>query len=160
MNKFFIPFLAVVSIVLSSCNIATIPANSTTTPNVALSTVVTNTGVSILTTGAVEATVYHYLKKAPESLDTFTVVQDKLAEIMEDNIVTPNEIKSVIKAYLTEQKCEYRSYALIALDVIFNAYQTTANVEGYDVSAYKNMINATIVGIGDAIELYVATTSK
>lgn len=153
--KRFLPSLCLGSaLLLSSCNVTLVPLEGGVDRDAALSQFVSGSGVSILTAGAVEATVYHYIKREPRSIETFLDVQNKLVSDFSDRVLTPAELKDSIKMWLQTEKSPYRTYAMMALDVIFAAYQSTSDVRGVDVSQYNAMIDAVILGIGDAIELY------
>ena len=123
------------------------------------SSIVSSTGVQLLTAGAAEATVYNYVKKNPESCDSFLDARDRLLMDVEDGVLSPEELKASLKEYLASVESKYRTYVLLALDVVIDGYAAKTDSKGLDLAEYKAMLQAIARGIGDAVELYRSTAS-
>lgn len=149
MNKVFLTALLALGLGLTSCT----SLNSTNSNSNSL--ILKTTG-RLLTQGATEAAVYNALKKVPESEGTFTEVQSILANLSQDNILTIKELKDVVKAQLLAVNSKYRTYSMLALDLVFAGFETNGKSE-YDISEYREYIQALINGIDEGLYLYKAS---
>lgn len=128
--------------------------------DVASSSITTKSGYPILSAGAIEAIVYESINKNPESLYDFVTVQEKLVSLDTTKIIDAQTLKKEIINYIIDEKCVYRSFVSNSLETIFDMYENTYNEDSFNLSSYNNIIDAFIVGISDAIELYESQHSS
>lgn len=143
------------SVLLTSCTAMkgiTGEASAETTTSSLFSSI----GISFLTSGAVEALTYKAIKNSPKSEQTFVDIAKTVASISEDNILSADELKGLIKDRLEAVNSKYRTYAMLALDVVFNSYAATEKRMDFDLKAYKNVLNAIVLGINSATDLVAA----
>lgn len=114
----------------------------------------TGTGGYILTAGAVEALTYKAIKSQPKSKQTFEDIVEILTSVSEDKILTPDEVKEIIKTNLKGMSSEYRTYAMLSLDIAFVSWESTGRAKDIDLVEYNNIVNGIILGISEGIDLY------
>lgn len=144
---------------LSSCS--TLPRiNGEATEETATSSLFSKLGVSLLTTGAVEALTYKAIKSNPKSEASFNDIATAISSISEDNILSAMEVKALVKAHLEKVNSKYRTYALLALDIVFNSFESTERQMDYDITKYRNILNAIVLGIKSATDLVAEENAK
>lgn len=137
---------------MSACTPMVDP-NGVDTPSVTTQ-FLTGTGGYILTAGAVEALTYKAIKSQPKSKQTFADIVEVLSNITEDKILSPSEVKDIIKANLKGMSSDYRTYAMLALDIAFVSWESTGRAKDIDLTEYNNIINGIMLGISEGIDLY------
>lgn len=147
------------SLMVSSCS--SFPGiTGEATAETTTSSLFSKLGISLLTTGAVEALTYKAIKSNPKSESTFEDIADAVSSISEDNMLTADEVKSLIKARLEAVNSKYRTYAMLALDVVFNSFASTEKQMDYDISKYRNILNAIVLGINSATDLVAEENAR
>lgn len=137
---------------MSACTPMVDP-NGVDTPSVTTQ-FLTGTGGYILTAGAVEALTYKAIKSQPNSKQTFADIVEILADVSEDKVLTPEEVKDIIKANLKGMSSKYRTYAMLSLDIAFVSWESTGRAKDIDLVEYNNIVNGIILGISEGIDLY------
>lgn len=157
MKKSIIVTVLCAACALSSCKTFNV-TDIIDDPEAALSTIFLSNGAAVHTSGVVQSLVYKYLTKNPEAVETCIAVQQKFIEDAADKVLTPEEMKETLVVYLNTKEMKYRTGVVKALDVLFKGYQKAVETNGkeFSLEKYQSLVDAIILGIGDAVEMYTS----